>query len=233
METQPLSPSFNTVAGPVVSFERALELFDELADMGDIAFGYTGDGCYARAHIMCVRLMDMGLQPQKAWAFENEKGQPLTVIMADKKTEWWFHVAPTLAVQMPDQTIQNMVLDPSLFDGPVSLGEWGKIMQAEPDNLQVARFGVPPRGYATDYIPRPGCGEKTTSATDMAAKDCMQKYLGLQTSGIRMVFPSQIRQQAAQAQPVQQQKQGKTWVTMNLGVIQGGQAMQALPPLGV
>ena len=108
MEIKWLTKLFNTAApqeispiplGSPISLNRAVEIFDQLADMEDIAFGYT-EGCYARAHIMCRRLMEMGLTPQKAWAFEGKKR--LLVDLPDIGEGWWSHVAPTLLVRTPD-----------------------------------------------------------------------------------------------------------------------------------
>jgi hypothetical protein len=207
METSQIKSPFNEKSS-VLSLDKAVEIFDLLADRTDIAFGYSRDGCYARAHIMCRTLIDMGLAPKKAWAFEGQKS--LCVEKPDKTNQMWcFHVAPVLSVEMPDGKIQNMVLDPSLFDGPVSLKEWGDIMHASPDKLQVAPFGVVPEGRYGDYTPH----SMTSSETDKEAAEKMKEYLQWQGSAPRIVFSSQSRQQACQMPGIQLRTQGMTWVS--------------------
>jgi hypothetical protein len=207
--------SFNDLAAksdPLpLSLEQAIAVFDQLADMEDIAFGYADDGCHARAHLMCRKMQEMGLTPQKAWAFEGT--DRLTVGINGRKLRWYFHVAPTLSVQMPDGMVRDMVIDPSLFDGPVSLKEWGDIMKAHPEKLQIVPFGAPPNGYEGDYAPGGGhISIQTSSDTDEKAAKTMKTYLGFQKSEPRKVFASQSRQQVFQAQSVQ--AQGKTWVSI-------------------
>lgn len=208
MTSESLTKYFNqeaVIVTPSVLFDRAILIFDMLADMEDIAFGYAADGCYARAHLMCCKLIEQNLMPKKAWAFEGEKN--LTVKAPSGTLKWWYHVAPVLSIEMPDKTVQDMVLDPALFDGPVSLQEWGKIMNAPPDKVQIVPFGVAPIGHGGDY----DLENKTLPETDRQAEYMMKKYLGLQKKEPRKVFPSQSRQQSLQAQGGQ--AQGKTWVT--------------------
>lgn len=216
MENGALTKYFNqeaVIVAPPVPLERAIEIFNELADMEDIAFGYANDGCYARAHIMCRRLIEKNLMPKKAWAFEGEKR--LCVKMASREVSWWYHVAPALSVEMPDKIVQDMVFDPSLFDGPVSLLEWGRIMNAPMAGLQIVPFGVAPEGHVGDYDPE----DKTLPEMDRRAEKRMGEYLEKQERAPRKVFPSQSRQQLLQGQergsPQAQggQAQGKTWMT--------------------
>jgi hypothetical protein len=193
--------SKNTPDG-TVNLDQALEIFDQLADRPDIAFG-SSEGCCARAHIMCRALMDMGLISQKAWAFEgkNKLQQP-----NGDKTTWWYHVTAAFPVKMPDGKVQNMVIDPSLFDGPVSLKEWGDIMGAPAENLQIVPFGAAPEGRSGDY-------DASSNTTDQSDKDSARamKNLQSQDAGPRLVFQSQSRQQVAQRQAMR--SRGKTWVS--------------------
>ena len=94
-----------------VPIDKVLEIFDQLADRKDIAFGYTASGCSARAHIMCHALMDMGFEPKKAWAFEGDD-----CLFMHKPNggiqRWGWHVAPVLTVELPGGNVQDMVIDP-------------------------------------------------------------------------------------------------------------------------
>jgi len=214
-----------------LTLEEAIEVFDQLADMDDIAFGYSSDGCYARAHIMCRRMIEAGLNPGKAWAFEG--AEHLTVNKPDgSKARWWFHVASALNVKMLDGNVQRLVFDPGLFDGPVTLEEWGETINAEPDKLQMVDFGVAPQGFPGDYGPY----QKTDKDTDKVAALRMKEYLDYQDKGTRIVFASQNRQQIINQSISQQQTpddsphitevfqqsqkvpglQGRTWISATL-----------------
>ena len=178
-------PYFPKVGDKPIKAKDAQTVFDHMSAMTDIAFGYANDGCYARAHLMCDRLFDMGHTPGKAWAFEDEKGS-LTVNAPDGKTiRWWYHVAPTLPVEMPDGSVQKMVFDPSLFDGPVTKQAWGDIMKANPAKVSFRPCGEPAPEYTGDYTPY----QKTTLQTKVDAVDTMKGYLPLQGTGPRSVFP--------------------------------------------
>lgn len=211
MEFSVLKDDFNSSAQPALSLDRALELFDELADMEDIAFGYPQDGCYARAHIMCQRMLDAGLTPRKAWAFEDENY--LVVKSHDgKDVTWWYHVAPALSIRTPEGTVQDFVFDPSLFDGPVSLEEWGAIMSvtAPEKQLQVVDLGTAPVGYDSDY--RPSC-RMSGAEIDSDASGIMERYVGRQKAGQRVVFSSPARQQVSHTQAPPFTMQGRTWIS--------------------
>lgn len=212
MEVQEIKGEFNASGEKApLTLDKAVEIFDLLADMQDIAFGYKRDGCYARAHIMCRRLVEMGLSASKAWAFEGKKSLRF-VSPEGNKTHWCYHVAAALSVQMPGGGIQDVVLDPSLFDGPVSLKEWGDIMAASPEKLQIVPFGIAPQGWKHDYQPTV-LEISTAPERDAEAACTMANYLWWQDGTQRIVFPSQYREQVLSAQNIQGRMQGTTWIS--------------------
>ena len=95
-----------------------------------IPFLYPDDGCWGRAHEMCRLMIAMKLKPKKVWIQGS-----LNVSTANKPncTVWWnWHVAPTLCVRGPGFfTTRQMVIDPSLFDTPVTKATW-KGVQSDP-----------------------------------------------------------------------------------------------------
>lgn len=88
-----------------------------------IPFLYPDDGCWARAHEMCRLMINMDLSPRKVWIQGvlnvKTKNNPNCEV-------WWgWHVAPTLCVRswwFPFS--RRMVMDPSLFSGPVMQATW-------------------------------------------------------------------------------------------------------------
>ena len=105
-----------------ISKERATELFKKASNMKDIAWNYKLDGCYARAHLMARRFEEEGVRVDKVWI----KGD-LSVKDNNPPINWNFHVAPIVYVE-ENGIIQKMVIDPSLFDRPVTVAEWDKKM---------------------------------------------------------------------------------------------------------
>lgn len=105
-----------------ISKDRANELFKKAINMQDIAWNYKLDGCYARAHLMARRFEAEGVRVDKVWI----KGD-LTVKDNNPPINWNFHVAPIVYVEEKG-IIQKMVIDPSLFDRPVTVAEWDKKM---------------------------------------------------------------------------------------------------------
>src|SRR5262249_36947437 len=121
----PLPAAIRRDPSELIGWGRAQVVFQAMASHKEIAFHYPTDGCYSRAHLMCLLMTDQGLRPHKVWAFAN--GEALTVRTTHDPrgvVQWCFHVAPTLGVRHDNGQIEEVVIDPSLFDRPVTIGEW-------------------------------------------------------------------------------------------------------------
>lgn len=182
---------FPKVEAKPVRFDHALEIFDEIAAMGNVAFGFPDEGCFSRAHIMVRQMYEMDLTPKKAWAFEPDGGELLVKLTNGKAITWWAHVAAALPVEMPDGKIVDLVYDPSMFDGPVTLQQWGKAMGAPAYNIEFAEAGRAPRGHNGDYTP----WNRTSRKTDDLANDDMMEYLPRQYVKENERFPSPLRKE--------------------------------------
>lgn len=94
-----------------------------------IPFLYPDDGCWARAHEMCRLMINMGLSPKKVWIqgslHVNTANNPNCGVF------WGWHVAPILCVRSCFFFTKTMVIDPSLFDTPVTKPVW-KSIQGDP-----------------------------------------------------------------------------------------------------
>ena len=109
------------------------EIFDYCASQGCatgtatidycIPFQYVVDGCYARAHKMRQILEnDYGYSCEKVFSYEGATGY-LAVDAGDCCVYWWYHVAPLVTVRDAHQ-LKKFVMDPSMFDGPVTIETW-------------------------------------------------------------------------------------------------------------
>lgn len=124
-----------------VTQEQANTLFREMASKADsIPFDFPKDCCYSRAHTMCHDLRMEGVDCGKVWNYRNPgppSGPPLTVNTPNTPTgsvTWGYHVAPIINVQDNNGAVQPMVIDPSMFDHPVSVNEWTSAQNA-PDSV--------------------------------------------------------------------------------------------------
>ncbi|MDQ2899898.1 MAG: protein-glutamine glutaminase family protein [Acidobacteriota bacterium] len=168
--------SKDTVFGPgPIRRGAASELFRQMAEQKDIAFGYPKDGCYARAHIMLKRMQDRDATPGKVWTFAGSRTDPLWVNSSNYKDPivWGYHVAPTIPVRDENGVVRDMVIDPSMFDHPVTIDEWKKAQHDSPVVVQTIP-GQPPKperggsGYWPKADPPEGADEN--------AGETMERY---------------------------------------------------------
>ena len=118
-----------------VSTIRAQQIFDAMKSTSCdpltvpvpcIPFLYPDDGCWGRAHEMCRLMINMGRSPRKVWIqgslHVNTKNNPNCIVY------WGWHVAPTLCVRSRRFFHTNeMVIDPSLFNTPVTKTTWKSV----------------------------------------------------------------------------------------------------------
>lgn len=98
-----------------------------------IPFLYPDNGCWIRAHIMCLLMMEGGPDPttnppedpEKIW-IDFGSGCPINVPTAnhpDCQVPWWWHVAPTLQVIQPGGN-ETWVIDPSVSPASEFKNDW-------------------------------------------------------------------------------------------------------------
>lgn len=103
---------------PIIPSMAALNtLFAELKAL-PIPWDYKADGCYARAHKMRQHILTKGWDCGKLFLHGSLAANASTCCVT-----WNYHVAPLVRVQN-GSSVQLMVLDPSLFNGPVSQATW-------------------------------------------------------------------------------------------------------------
>jgi hypothetical protein len=182
----PRAPKSKPVKVPadvsVVSLSEAQAVVLRMKSQPDIAFRYPADGCYARAHLMCQRLVEMGLQPGKAWVFDDAKQNRLVATTPNHPrgyVQWWYHVAPILKVRDNAGKVRSHVIDPSMFDRPATIFEWQKKMYHSRvrflGRLECTSLRQPPtdgkgkRFPGSGYWPGPDPGDLTGHARNMMA----------------------------------------------------------------
>jgi hypothetical protein len=123
-----------------VSPEQANDIFTALAHANimtnegaaPIPFHYPPDGCYSRAHRMEEMLTEMGYASEKVFALAGRK--PLVADTAygrdaeGAKVTWAWHVAPIIKVRDPQRGVVETVIDPSLYERPITLEQWEGLM---------------------------------------------------------------------------------------------------------
>jgi hypothetical protein len=188
----------------VVQADQMPQIFARMKAQKDIAFRYPTDGCYARAHLMGKRMMEMGLTPGKAWAFDDkamdDKDAPPRMYARTtnhpRGEVWWkYHVAPLLGVRDNTGNVRMHVIDPSLFDEAVPLARW-RARMTHPTTRFSPRLDVtaweqaPRRGDGTRF-PGKGYwpGTEPTDA-DSAARATMARFKPLQ--GTDRVLPTRV-----------------------------------------
>lgn len=107
-----------TIELSVLSEKYAQEVFNTLKNDEENSFNYPLDGCYARAAKMAMDMDNMGIISGKAFV-EGD-------LLVDTKlgeANWSYHVASLVFVKVKNKLVPT-VLDPSLFDKPVSYDQW-------------------------------------------------------------------------------------------------------------
>lgn len=108
---------------------RAVELFNTLARAPDIPHNFVDEGCHFRAHVESARLEQAGVYSEKAFCVPdgsdlriNSNKTPLGFTLG------MFHTAPCVFVRSDDGQVHRRIIDPSLFDQPVSVEQWQSAM---------------------------------------------------------------------------------------------------------
>lgn len=168
-----------------ISFNRATELFNKARAMDDIAWDYKQDGCYARAHLMARRFEAEGVRVDKVWI----KGD---LYVPEANIGWNFHVAPIVYVEDEKGLIKKMVIDPSLFDKPVTVEEWDQKMNKKtkkgssitafpfPQNAALVERSALAFSSSDPYLPGDDINMNEADKMEMA-DETMKRYKAIST----------------------------------------------------
>lgn len=138
----PLDPADVTA----IDQQKAIALFNLFRGQEDLRLQSAQDGCYARCHLMTLRLRQMGVEVRRIWAFAPPKLRLQAKTVSGRSTEWDWHVAPIVAVRVGDK-IEWLVFDPCLFTQPAPIEKWGQALAKKdtpPPQLTATRLGEAP-----------------------------------------------------------------------------------------
>lgn len=147
----------------VLEPEEAQAFFQALAGRGDLPHRYLADGNYARAHKMVRILEDEGVIAAKAWVTGE-----LYLDWAFGEAGLRYHVAPLVYVRY-NQVPVLRVLDPSLFDRPVTYQDWKARLLAKPKSKLEGAFFTSRFAYDPDERDAPLTAFSEESLRDMNA----------------------------------------------------------------
>ncbi len=107
------------------SKEEAVELFEEIKKIEGLPLKYTEYGCNARAHKISQYLDEkLGVLAVKIWAWSDDSKLRFHTPYSTKGYhDWKFHIMPAVILKENDVT-QILVLDPTMFDHPVTPSKW-------------------------------------------------------------------------------------------------------------
>lgn len=110
----------------VVTIEQANTFFEYIANKTHIPHALVADGCHVRAQEMADLAAYKKIIVAKA-IIEAPEGSKLLMLDDDGpwRVEWDYHIAPMVMIQSADgSSISPYIIDPALFDRPVTQQEW-------------------------------------------------------------------------------------------------------------
>lgn len=118
----------------VIDEGKAADLFRSFKADPSYAWNYSQDGCYARAHKMAHAADQQGISFAKIVVEGKLKVGPVGPTQP-YPFRWQWHVAPVVyvkSVKDGKESVELMVIDPSIFQRPVPVAEWKEqLMQNE------------------------------------------------------------------------------------------------------
>jgi hypothetical protein len=134
----------STCTGEIISFADAQREFQKIKHASGIPFKYLPDCCNARAHEMCRIMVEDGLEPCKVWNYGQGFEQVLPTLQVQTHltptgyVKWSFHVAPVVKCRHFANDVVHVVIDPALFERPVSLDQWVEVQQDPHSTVEIS-----------------------------------------------------------------------------------------------
>ena len=111
--------------------------------------------CYNRAHIWSYEwFLKHNINSNKTWIFFTRR------YIRKFKFEWWFHVAPSVAVRESDGVVREKLMDVKYARGPLNVKQWSDIFMRDDANCPMVK-------KYTDYANYPESGSCYTMRSSM------------------------------------------------------------------
>ena len=205
-------PLSNTYDG-VLDMDKAIALFEELADIPEIPYGYLRTGCNERSIVMSDLLLQAGYRPDRIWADNRIEGEMMIYQSEDgEMAAWGFHVAVVLNVGTGVDETTPLVFDPAIFDGPVTVDEWrDKIMRS--NNLEQLPHNDAPMYIAMSVMDDPDPWGDMVAQAHMTLPDLQSEQERTLGDIKRMVWESSIKKEFCERAGRNRKASGQTWLT--------------------
>ncbi len=174
------SPSGKVFKVSLLTEDQLNKLFQEMAEQKHIPFCYPEDGCYARAHEMTQLMEKKGVVTGKVFLEGDLRVE--TTNAPKGFVEWWYHVAPFVAVKKEGKTILY-VIDPSLFKKPVTIDEWVKLQTSHKNGKIDEIYHTKRYNYLPGAKKEELDSYQSQDITD--TKQTLQSYLQIQLERIK------------------------------------------------
>ncbi|TNF27432.1 MAG: hypothetical protein EP319_11625 [Deltaproteobacteria bacterium] len=103
-------------------------LFNDFLNHPKLVFSANNTGCESKADLMAEIAHQKGHEVSKIWVRPMNSTDNFPVYLNEAKTEstvWNYHVAIQVKMKTSSGT-ETMIIDPSLFDEPVTMDTWSK-----------------------------------------------------------------------------------------------------------
>lgn len=112
---------FKDISRTSITLPEAVNIFNELYEEFSPIFNNIDDGCAQRSKLIANYLINKDISPKRLWMGHDILGKTLKGTLINQKYHWLYHTATTVNI---DNEEQPVILDPSLFDGPVRLEQY-------------------------------------------------------------------------------------------------------------
>ncbi len=152
-----------------VTAEEAQQWFEYFALRKDLALEYHRDGCWARKHLVGKVMKKHGLDVKAVWTRREDGMHPLI-------HNYRFHVSLWLVVKGRNGHLYPKMIDPVLFDRPVSPKAWVKKVNASSVHLFHVEEKPDPNRKDSDFIWFRDFVLPTNYTRDSYAKSALDAY---------------------------------------------------------
>ncbi len=135
-----------TFKASVISESKLTELFEYLSTRSSIPFHIKWDGCYARAYLMNSYAEIKQVELAKIVVeVTNQDEEVMEIASPDNQwlLRWYYHVAPIVFVRLETGKVVQRVIDPSLFEHPVSREVFLDKLTSSNSRVEVEDFILP------------------------------------------------------------------------------------------